>query len=72
MQAIVKHSEDNDQFLKVSIKRMQETQTFEDELNEETKLNLILSTKNQELVGKLSEESRLKDGSLSMPFSLNL
>jgi hypothetical protein len=28
VQAIVKHSQDKDQFLKVSIKRMQETQTF--------------------------------------------
>jgi hypothetical protein len=72
MQAIVKHSQDRDQFLKVSIKRMQETQTFEDELKEATELNLILSTQNQELVAKLTEESRLKDGNFSMPFILNL
>jgi hypothetical protein len=72
MQAIVKHSQDKDQFLKVSIKRMQETQTFEDELKEATEMNLILSTQNQELAAKLSEESRLKDGNFLMPFILNL
>jgi hypothetical protein len=44
LHAIVKHSQDKDQFLKVSIKRMQETQTFEDELKEVTELNLILVT----------------------------
>jgi hypothetical protein len=44
MQAIVKHSQDKDQVLKVLIKRMQENQTFEDELKEATEMNLILST----------------------------
>jgi hypothetical protein len=32
------------QFLKVPIKRMQQTKTFEDELKEATKMNLIFST----------------------------
>jgi hypothetical protein len=72
MQAIVKHSQDKDQVLKVSIKRMQENQTFEDELKEAIEMNLILSTQNQELATKLTEESRLKDGNFSMPFILNL
>jgi hypothetical protein len=42
VQAIVKHYQDKDKFLKVSIKRMQENQPFEDELKEATKLNSIL------------------------------
>jgi hypothetical protein len=45
IQVIVKHSRDKDQFSKVSIKRMQETQTFEDELKEATELNSILNTR---------------------------
>jgi hypothetical protein len=32
MQAMVKHSQDNDQFMKVVIKQMADTQSFEDEL----------------------------------------
>jgi hypothetical protein len=62
MQEIVKHSHDKDQFLKVSIKRMQETQFFEDELKEWTELNSFLYAQNQELEAKLAEESHLKDG----------
>jgi hypothetical protein len=42
MQALVKHSQDKDQFLKVAIKSMTETHVLEDELNEVSKLNLIL------------------------------
>jgi hypothetical protein len=42
MQALVKHSQDKDQFLKVAIKRMMETQILEDELKEVSKLNSIL------------------------------
>jgi hypothetical protein len=57
VQAIVKHSKDKDQFLKVLIKRMQETQLFEDELKESTELNSFLYARNQELEAKLSEES---------------
>jgi hypothetical protein len=34
IQAAVKHSQDKDQFLSVSIKRMQETQMYENELKE--------------------------------------
>jgi hypothetical protein len=34
IQVMVKHSQDKDQFLMVSIKRMQETQMYEDELKE--------------------------------------
>jgi hypothetical protein len=52
----------------VAIKRIQETQTFEDELKEATELNSILFTQNQELEAKLTKESQLKDGKLLLPF----
>jgi hypothetical protein len=42
MQALVKHSQDKDQFLKVVIKRMAETQSFEDEHKKVSELNSIL------------------------------
>jgi hypothetical protein len=41
-QALVKHSRDKDQFLKVTIKRMMETQILEEELKEVSELNSIL------------------------------
>jgi hypothetical protein len=65
---MVNHSQDKDHFLKVAIKRIQETQTFEDELKEATELNSILFTQNQELEAKLPKESQLKDGKLLLPF----
>jgi hypothetical protein len=42
MQVLVKHSQDKDQFLRVAINWMAETQTFEDELKEVSELNSIL------------------------------
>jgi hypothetical protein len=39
---LVKHSQNKDQFLKVAVKRMQETETFEDELKATIELNSIL------------------------------
>jgi hypothetical protein len=42
MQALVKHSQDKDQFLKVAIKRMMKSQVLEDELNKVSKLNSVL------------------------------
>jgi hypothetical protein len=62
MQALVKHSLDKDQFLKVTIKRMMETQILENELKEVGKLNSVLLTEKQELEAKLAEESQAKDG----------
>jgi hypothetical protein len=62
MQALVKHSQDKDQFLKVAIKQMTETQILEDELKEVGELNSILLTKRQQLKAKLAEESQVKDG----------
>jgi hypothetical protein len=68
MQALVKHSRDNDQFLKVMIKRMQETQTFNDELKEVSEHNSILFAQNQDLEGKLAKESQAKDGKPPLSF----
>jgi hypothetical protein len=62
MQALVKHSQDKDQFLKVAIKWMTETQILEDGLKEVGELNSILLNENQELKAKLAEESWAKDG----------
>jgi uncharacterized small protein (DUF1192 family) len=62
MQALVKHSQDKDQFLKVAIKRMTETQVLEDELKEVTKLNSVLLAQQQELEAKRAKESQAKDG----------
>jgi hypothetical protein len=54
---LVKHSEDKDQFLKVALKWMTETQVLEDELKEVSKLNSILLAQKQELEAKLAKES---------------
>jgi hypothetical protein len=40
--ALVKHSEAKDEFLRVAVKRVMETQLFEDELKEVSQLNLVL------------------------------
>jgi hypothetical protein len=61
IQAVVKHSQDKDQFLKVSIKRMQETQMYEDELKEANEYNSVLFARLQELEAKCAEESQLKE-----------
>jgi phosphoserine aminotransferase len=66
MQALVKHSQDKDQFLKVAIKQMTETQVLEDELKEVSKLNSVLLAQRQELEAKLVEESQAKDGNHSI------
>jgi hypothetical protein len=62
MQVVVKHSQDKDQFLKVVIKRMTETQASEDELKEVSELNSVLFARIQELEAHLVEESQAKDG----------
>jgi hypothetical protein len=56
MQALVKHPRDKDQFLKVMIKRMQETPNYEDGLKEVSELNLVLFAQNQELEDKIAKE----------------
>jgi hypothetical protein len=62
MQTMVKHSQDKDQFLKVAIKRMAETQSFEDELKGVSELNSVLLARNQKLEDQLAKESQTKDG----------
>jgi hypothetical protein len=49
MQNLVEYSCSKDQFLRVVIKRLAETQTFEDELKEVSELNEVLLDHNQEL-----------------------
>jgi hypothetical protein len=66
MQALVKHSQDKDQFLIVAVKRMMETQVLEDVLKEVSKLNSVLLAQRQELEAKVAEESQPKDGNHSI------
>jgi hypothetical protein len=70
IQAVAKHSQDKDQFLKVSMKRMQETQMYEDELKEANEYNSILSAQLQELETKCAEESQVKEGKFLLSFCL--
>jgi hypothetical protein len=60
MQMLGKHSWDKDQFLKVAIKRMTETQILEDELKEVGEPNSVLLAQKQWLEVKLSKESQEK------------
>jgi hypothetical protein len=60
MQALVKHSQANDQFLKVTIKRMMKTQILDDDLKEVSELNSILLAEKQEIETKLAKESQAK------------
>jgi hypothetical protein len=62
MQAMVKHSQDKDQFLKVAIKQMAEAQSFEAKLKGVNELNSVLLAQNQELKDQLAPESQAKDG----------
>jgi hypothetical protein len=70
MQAMVKHSQDKDQFLRVSLKRMQETQMYENELKEANEYILALFARLKELKAKWAEENRLKESKILLPFSL--
>jgi hypothetical protein len=69
IQAMAEHSQDKDQFLKVSIKWMQDSQTFEDGLNEANKHNVFFA-RLQELAVKWAEESQLIDGKFLLTFYL--
>jgi hypothetical protein len=55
MQVLVIYSQDKDQFLKVAVKRMTETQILEDDLKEVNELNLFLLAPKHELEAKLAE-----------------
>jgi hypothetical protein len=66
MQALVKHSQDKDQFLKVVIKRMTGAHVLDDELKEVSKLNSVLLVQIQEHEAKVVKESQAKDGNHSI------
>jgi hypothetical protein len=59
---LIEHHEAKDQFLRVAVKRLSETQLFEDELKEVSQLNIVLLAHNQELEARLAEESKEKTG----------
>jgi hypothetical protein len=48
--------------MRVEIKRLIETQPFEDELKEVSQLNTVLLPCNQELEARLAEENWVKSG----------
>jgi hypothetical protein len=58
---MIKHSQNKDQFLKVAIKQMQETQTFKDELKATIELNSIRLAQIEELETKLANELQSKE-----------
>jgi hypothetical protein len=66
MQALVKHSQDKDQFLKVVIKRMTGAHVLDDELKEVSKLNSVLLVQIQEHEANVVKESQAKDGNHSI------
>jgi hypothetical protein len=69
MQHLVEHSHSKDRFLRVGIKRLTETQTFEDELKEVSELNEVLLDLNQELKARLVEEIQANNALYSLsPF----
>jgi hypothetical protein len=70
IQAVVKHSRDKDQFLRVSLKRMQVTQMYETELKEANEYILGLFARLKELEAKCTEEAQLKDGKILLLFCL--
>jgi hypothetical protein len=68
--AVVKHSRDKDQFLRVSLKRMQETQIYENDLKEANEYISALFAWLEELEAKCIKENRLKEGKILLPFCL--
>jgi hypothetical protein len=61
VEALIKHSRAKDQFLRVTIKWMTETQILEDELKEVSEINSVLLAQKQELEAELTKESQAKD-----------
>jgi hypothetical protein len=70
VQALVEHFEAKDQFLRLSLKRLIETQLFEDELKKVSQLNVVLVAHNKELEARLAEESQAKTGKYLSNLSL--
>jgi hypothetical protein len=71
--AVVKHSRDKDQLLRVSLKRMQETQMYENELKEANEYISALTARLEELEAKCTDETQLKEGKiLSLLYLISL
>jgi hypothetical protein len=61
-QQLIEHSQSKDQYIRVALNRLTETQILDDELKEERALNQTLLARNQEVETQLSVESRDKAG----------
>jgi hypothetical protein len=61
-QQLKEHSQSKDQYIRVALNRLTETQILDDELKEERALNQTLLARNQEVETQLSVESRDKAG----------
>jgi hypothetical protein len=59
---IIEHSQSQDKFLSVYIKRLSEAQNFDNELKWVSAMNDTLLARNQKLETQLAEESREKAG----------
>jgi hypothetical protein len=70
IQAVVEHSRDKDQFLRVSLKRMQATQMYETELKEANEYILALFAWLKHLEAKCAKEPQLKEGKILSPTCL--
>jgi hypothetical protein len=57
IQKIIEHCQSKDKFIRVSLKRLTEAQTFEDEFKRVSALNEVLLAQNPELETQLAEES---------------
>jgi hypothetical protein len=57
-QQLIENSRSKDQYIKVALKRLTETQILEDGLTEENVVNKALLARNQELETQLATESR--------------
>jgi hypothetical protein len=68
IQVVVKHSGDKDQFLRVSLKGMHETQMYETLLKKANKYISALFARLEELKAKCTEEIQLKEGKIFLPF----
>jgi LytS/YehU family sensor histidine kinase len=67
---VVKHSQGKDQFLRVSLKRMQETQMYKNELKEVNEYISALVARLEEFKAKCIEETQLKEGTILPPLCL--
>jgi hypothetical protein len=56
-QQLIEYSQSKDQYIRVALKRLTETQILDDELKEEKALNKALLARNQELETQLAAES---------------